>query len=82
MQDIQCPFTGYHQQDPTVGENKPASRWVENQEKMLEVDGPHIIEIIRLHHEENTDLESWREEKSKIKEYIDSELRGRHEKYE
>lgn len=60
----------YYQKQPTVGDNKPAFRWTENWEKTLKVNGIYIVEIIKLRHEANANLKSWRETRERmVKEY-------------
>ncbi|VDP52915.1 unnamed protein product [Schistosoma curassoni] len=64
--------TLHHQQQPTVGENKPDCRGGRIQEKALEVDSTHIDESIQLHHKTGTHLDSsWpKRRKRKSKEHI------------
>ncbi|VDP71406.1 unnamed protein product [Schistosoma curassoni] len=66
-----------------MGENKPDSSEVRNQEEALEVDRTNIEESIQLHHKASPHTESSRsKEKRKIKEHIMPRHGDRHEKNE
>lgn len=47
----------YHQQQPTVRENKPDSRGGGNQEEALEVNRTHIEDVTQLSHKTSSHME-------------------------
>ncbi|VDP21463.1 unnamed protein product [Schistosoma margrebowiei] len=73
-------LTGHHQQQRTVGENKPDPSGGRNQEEELEVDRTHIDESTQLRHKTSPHMESSRPKgrERKTEEYIMSGNGNRH----
>ncbi|VDP30214.1 unnamed protein product [Schistosoma curassoni] len=80
---VYAKYFKHHQQQPTVGANKPDPSAGRNQEEALEVDRTHIEETTELRHMSSPHMESSRsKEKRNTKEHITPGNGDRHEKNE